>query len=826
MKISLNWLKQFVDIPAPITPKKLGELITIHTAEVEEVADLAASYDNIVMGQVISLKKHPNADKLTLVQVDIGQQTPVQVVCGGKNLKEKMKVAVALPGAWVKWHGEGEPVQLTETKIRGEASFGMICAGEEIGLENDNPPGSTEVHIHDLSALPAKPGTPLAKALNKNDAIFDIDNKSLTHRPDLWGHYGMAREVAAILKRPLKPLSHFTTAPIDLKKTPAKKFAVQIKDEKGCPNFDACVLENVRVMESPQWMKSRLQGVGLRPINNIVDVTNYVMLELGQPMHAYDRKIVGGYGLTVRHAKKGEKLETIDHKKRPLHEDDLIIASPKGEPLGLAGVMGGAKSEIQPNTTEIILEAATFDPIIVRKMSTRHNLRSDASQRFEKGLDSTLTPVAIRRAIQLLKETCPNAECITPLTGLTIGGEKPIKITLNPRDVVNKIGVDLTVGEMIRLLEALEFKVKKSGKELTVTVPPHRATGDVDIEDDLIEEIARLYGYNKIPSKLPELPIHLPQENPGNTSRADKHAARIILAKALGLNEVMNYSFYNAALFKRCGQGEMNHIKVLNYLSEDQTHMRVSLIPGLLQSIEKNSHERDDLRLFEFGRTYKEIGEFMPLEEKHLALAVARLPKNQKPYEPFYEIKGLVEAFFNEFRPQNVHFHHSTTPPPYAHPKKCVDILQDGKPIGWIFTLHPGVAQAFSLEHSVGLAEINFTKLVEKPRLLPKFKPLPKFPITTFDLSLLTDQKTEVATLEKTMRNAVASSSQVNIHGLIHAIELFDLYQGPGIPESKKSLAFHIQLSHPDHAISDQEFKEVQNEMIKALVKTGVEVRS
>lgn len=819
MKISLNWLKQFVDVPVSVAPKKLGELITIHTAEVEEVADLAKSYDNMMVGQVISLKKHPNADKLTLVQVAIGQQTPVQVVCGGRNLKEKMKVAVAVPGAWVKWHGEGEPTQLTEVKIRGESSHGMICAGEEIGLENDNPAGSTEVHIHDLSRLKDKPGTPLAKALNKNDAIFDIDNKSLTHRPDLWGHYGIAREVAAILKKPLKPLTPLlkhTLAKTTGKSASSKPFKVAIKSSKDSPRFSACTISGIKIEESPAWLKSRLQAVGAKPINNIVDITNYVMLELGQPMHAYDRQWVGNDELVVRKAKPNEILETIDHKKRHLHADDLVIANKKGEPLGLAGLMGGVGSEITTETTEIILESANFNPVTIRKISMRHNLRSDASQRFEKGLDPTLTEYAIHRALALIQQVCPTAKLLTKVT--TAGDWKPKKltVTLDPAVVVSKIGADIYKGEMVHLLESLGFDVKNAGKKLKVTIPSHRATGDVDIEDDLIEEIARLYGYNKIPLQLPELPIHLPRENAGNTSRLHKHTTRTLLAKALGLNEVMNYSFYNEEVFKKCGLEPMHHIKVLNYLSEDQTHMRVSLIPGLLQSIGKNGHERDELKLFELGRTYKEIGEFMPLEEKYLAMAVAHLP--QKPHEPFYEIKGLVESFFKEFRPHNTHFRKFTTPPPYAHPQKCLDIVQEGKTIGWIFTLHPGVAQAFGIEHQVGLAELNFSQLVAKGRATAKFQPLPKYPGMPFDISILVDKKTESETFAKTIRSA-------DPHKILHSVELFDMYQGAGIPDDKKSLTFHLELRHADRTPTEQEFKETQNAMVGALGKTGAQMR-
>ncbi|MBT7702974.1 phenylalanine--tRNA ligase subunit beta, partial [Candidatus Peregrinibacteria bacterium] len=301
MKISLNWLKSFVDIPSDVTPDKLGELLTLHTAEIEGIIDLAGEYDNMMIGKILSVGRHPNADKLVICKVDIGQKDPVQIVCGGLNLFSDMLVPVAIPGAYVRWHGEGDPVKLEEAKIRGESSFGMICAGEEIGMETDNPEGATEVKIKDLSHLKCKPGTPLSENLNKNDAIFDVDNKSLTHRPDLWGHYGLAREVACILKTPLKKLDSF----LKFKGAPGnEKLNIKIEDQDGCPRFSGCIITNLKTKESPDWIKAHLEAAGVRPINNIVDVTNYIMLELGEPMHSYDRGFVKKDSLTARFAKK------------------------------------------------------------------------------------------------------------------------------------------------------------------------------------------------------------------------------------------------------------------------------------------------------------------------------------------------------------------------------------------------------------------------------------------------------------------------------------------------------------------------------------------
>ena len=777
------------------SPQELSDLLTLHTSEVEEVIPQDKYLNSVVTGKLISFEKIKDSDKLHVGQFDLGWKT-VQIVFGSVyeiNINEIL--AIALPGAVL----PGGAIKRTE--IQGIKSEGMVCGDDEIGIQN-----TTE----GITRFPAKTplGAPIFEILKMNDTSLDIDNKSLTHRPDLWGHYGLAREFAAILKKPLKPLAPLLKYE---KAAPKKSFKINIKADKDCPRFSGCVVTNVQVTESPQWMKSFLQAAGLKPINNLVDLTNYVMLELGEPMHAYDRNIVGADELTVRHAKKGETLETIDHKKRKLTDNDLVIANKKNDVLGLAGLMGGVGSEITDQTTEIILEAANFNPVTVRKMSTRHGLRSDASQRFEKGLDPNLTEQAIARALVLLKETCPDATLVTPVTTTGTWKAPKIKIKLNTDTAVNKIGTNIPATEMVRILKALDFKVERTGKTLNIQVPTHRATGDVSLEEDIIEEIARLYGYDNIEPILPKLPAKLPREN---EERIHKHDTRDILAHTLGFTEVMNYSFYNKELFHGCGLQDLRHIKVLNPLSSDQTHMRVSLIPGILQSLVKNSHERDHLTLFEIGRTYKEIGEYMPLEEKWLAAVVAQ----RKKYEPFYEAKAALQAFLEQFRPANVQLKPCTTPPPYAHPKKCLEIVQRGETIGYVFELHPGVANTINLEHRAALFELNFTKLVAHGRTPQTFQTLPKFPGMSFDVSFLIDRKTQVADLEKTIRRADPLK-------LIQSVQLFDMYQGKGIPDDKKSLAFGIELRHNDHTLTDKEFQQTHQAVLAAIQKTGGEIR-
>ncbi len=797
MKISLNWLKNFVDIPNSVSPEKLGELLTLHTAEIEGVIDQKKGFDGVVVGKILKITPHPDADKLSVAKVDIGKKDAIQLIFGQMvAMKTGYRVPVAVAPTTLP-----TGMKIEKKPLRGVMSEGMLCLDQELGLKTEG----VDIRFFENNV---KPGTPFVEAAHLNDAIFDVDNKSLTHRPDLWGHYGLAREVACLLKKPLKKINSF----LKFKGTPGKeKLTIKVEAKDGCPRFSGCIVTNLRTKQSPDWIKAHLEAAGVRPINNIVDVTNYIMLELGEPMHSYDRGFIKKDTLIARFAKKGETLETIDHKKRKLTEEDLLICD-GDKPVALAGVMGGVNSEINDHTTEIVLEAANFHASTIRRTSTRHGLRSDSSQRFEKGLDPALTEIAIKRALVLLQETCPDLKIASPIVTTGNWKEPKITMTVDPAVISNKIGVKVSTAEMKRILTSLEFGVTAVGKKLKITIPSHRATGDVDIEEDITEEIARIIGYDSIPAEIPHLPINLPIEN---EERFHKHAVRNILSANLGFTEVMNYSFYNEEIFQKFGLEDMRHIKVLNPLTVDQTHMRVSLVPGMLKSITQNEKNFPEMKLFEVGHTYQEVGEYMPLEEKWLIGAIASQAKD----EVFHRIKGAFESFQEGFRAPNVTLRDCKTPPPYAHPKKCLEIMMRGKGIGYIFTLHPAVAKEHDLDHKVGIFEVNFTRLAEHGRDLATFRSLPKFPSMAFDVSFLIDRKTQVADIEAALKKA-------DPHKLIHSIKLFDIYEGQNIPEDKKSLAFSIELRHDERTLNDQEYQDTQKAAFKEIEKLGGKVRT
>ncbi|MBT7736084.1 phenylalanine--tRNA ligase subunit beta, partial [Candidatus Peregrinibacteria bacterium] len=746
--------------------------------------------------------KHPNADKLKIAKTSVGKDTH-QIVCGGENLKEGMYVAVALPGSSVKWHGEGDPVVLEKAKIRGEESYGMICAGSEIGVD-DKESGPRD--IMDLSSIKPEPGTPLSEIFKKDDVILEFDNKSLTHRPDLWGHYGIAREIAAIKGTKFKKCEPKV-------KIPAKGESVDVKIEDFdlCPRYCGLIINNIKVEESPEWMKKRLKATGHGTHSNIVDVTNYILTELGQPMHAFDKDFIKG-GIVVRRAKKGEKITSLDNKERALTEENLVIADHE-KSVAVAGVIGGENSEINKGTTSIILESANFNAGSVRRTSVQLGVRTDAVQRFEKSLDPHLAELAIKRAAELILEICPGAEIAGPITDTKKFNEKPLKINLDLEKTASKIGVELKPKQIKEILESLEFQIKEKDKNtFEVTVPTHRSSKDVTIEDDLIEEVARMYGYDNIAPTLPHLPTRLPEEN---TERFKKHRARELFSFGLGFDEVYNYSFYGEKELSDCLMSDQCHMKLLNYLSEDQTHMRVTLIPNLLKNLRENIKYADEFSLYEIGRTFKDFGEYFPLEEKNLGGAIV---KKGKKAQTFYEAKGAVEAFLKKFG-LKASVAKGVEHTPYAHPNKAISFIgQNGKTIAQVFEVHPTVAKNHDLEkYSASMFEINFTEALKLEKDDKSFTQIPKFPAIVIDVSVLIDKTTEIKAIQKAILEA-------DKH-LITETELFDIYEGEGIEEDKKAVAFKITLQAEDRTLTDDEMTQVQSKIFKNLEAIGGQIR-
>jgi phenylalanyl-tRNA synthetase beta chain len=818
MFVSLNWLREFVDLPKDLNPEELGKLLTLRSAEVETVVDQSEALNKVVLGKIIELKKHPGADKLTLAIVDVGKAykedgEPVQIVCGGNNLRKGFLGAVALPGSIVKWHGE-EVVEMKVAKVRGEKSHGMICTPVEIGL----PALEDERELLDLTEIcdeigksKCKPGTPIAKILNLDDVVIEFDNKTLTHRPDLWGHIGIAREIAAItgsnfsVKEPKVKLPRKdATAAEDLP-------SIEVENPELCPRYMGMIIRNIKVGESPAWMKARLAATDHSIISNIVDVTNFVMEEVGQPMHAFDLRMIDG-GIVVRTAKKGEKITTLDEEEKNLDEGTLLIADHK-KPLAVAGVMGGQHSGIQDDTVDILLESANFEPVSVRRASVKLGLRTDSVQRFEKSLDPNQCEHALLRAAELILQICPDAQ-IGPIVDIANFDDSEPLITVNLNHVREKIGVDISTDEIANYLNSLNFevqgKVTDGSQNLLIKIPSFRATKDIDIEDDIVEEIARMYGYENIPAIIPELPAKTPE---ANLERRNKHDAREILAYALDFTETYNYSFYSASTITRFGLDEPAHLKLANILSEDQSHLRTTLIPNLVRALREAVKHEESPRLFEIGHTYKEIGQFMPNEEKCIA-GVRVLPHKEK--NPFAYIKGDLEQFLKTFG-LDAKFEEEKSPASYMHPYQNAALRLRGEVVGHIFTLHPVIAEAEDFDDKVACFELNFSALSEARLANQTYKEESKFPKVQFDISVLLDKKVTTAEIEKAITKSLGKELRV--------VELFDSYEGDKIEAGKKSLAFRLTLQAEDRTLTSKDLESAQENSWTALEKLGGTIR-
>lgn len=801
MFVSLNWLRDFVDLPKNLDPQELGKLLTIRAAEVEGVEDQKKSFEKLVVGKVLQLKKHPNADNLILAITDIGEKKPVQIVCGGNNLREGFLGAVALPGAVVKWHGE-EVVEMQVARVRGEESHGMICTPVEVGL----PALEDERELLDLSHLKVKPGTPLAKALGKDDTIIEFDNKTLTHRPDLWGHIGIAREISAITGSEF----HITRPKVKLGLEDEPNIMVNVPEL--CPRYVGLIIRGIKVGQSPDWMKTRLESTGHSIISNIVDVTNYVMEEVGQPMHAFDLRMIEN-GIIVRTAKKGEKITTLDGEEKEL-ETGMLLITDKNKSLAIAGVMGGQYSGIQDDTVDILLESANFDPISVRQTSVKLGLRTDSVQRFEKSLDPRQCEHAILRAAQLILEMCPDAK-VGALTDISNYDDSEPLITVSVKKVQEKIGVNIPIGDMINYLERLHFQVQGKASHdtqtLLIKVPSFRATKDVNIEDDIVEEIARMYGYENIPAIIPELPAKAPHPS---FERRSKHDARDIFAHALGYTESYNYSFYSAKTIELYGLDLATHLRLKNFLSEDQSHLRTTLIPNLIKSLREARKYEEWPSLFELGRTYTETGDFMPKEEKRLA--AARI-LDKKEHNPFTYIKGDLEDFARQFSAEGLSFVENKNPAQYMHPYQNALVMLRGKIIGNVFTLHPLVTETEDFDERVACFEINFPAMHEARNPAKKYEAESKYPSIAFDISVLLDKRTTAAEIESAIKKSVGKN--------LKSIELFDSYEGDKIEQGKKSLAFCLTLQAPDRTLTNEDLQDAQQKSWTALEKLGGKIR-
>lgn len=793
MKISLNWLRRFVDI-TETDQDKIKAVITARTAEIETMENRGAHLEGIVLGKIEKLLPHPNADKLRLTLVNDGQRT-LQVVCGGSNLKEGMKVAFAQIGSVVKWHGT-ETVKLEHAKIRGEESHGMICAAEEIGLA-EMFPKKEEKEIVDLSALDFPLGTPLAKALGLDDVVIDIDNHAITHRADLFSHRGFAREFVAnklaVWKKDAEsiPSVQAPHAPLPV--------SIEIADPDLCSRYLAVYITDVGVSDSPDWMKKHLSACGVRPICNLVDITNYVMLELGMPLHAFDPDRVKGKKWLMRASKKGEKIVTLDEKEIELFEG-VTVMDDGHELFDLCGIMGGFSSGIHAKTNRIVLHAPVYNPKRTRRAMRGLGFVSDAAIIYEKGVDSELALDGLNRAVQLILELCPGAKAASRV--LDIQNEKlmPRKLTLHQKQIKRLIGDSIPPATVKTILSTLGFSVKEKKEDFEVTVPSWRRN-DVNIEADLIEEAARIYSYDQIPFTMPVMditPIAINHER----VREREIKNRLV---SFGFNEIYTFAFLGSELLAKCAMNSTPEtIEVKNPISADMSLMRQSLLPRTLEAAASNLRYQKTFRLFEMTRVYTKKG--ADSEEK-TSLILAGVN------ESFRDLQGVVEKL--GFVLTSLSVNQTET---YQHPGRAAALMAGDQRVGFIYELHPAVEKNFDLKAKVIVAEIDLSAVhsaLGDKRV--QYRELPKFPAIQLDVSLLIPKKT----LAKTYTQAIQKTDR----SLIKSIQLIDEYAGENLGKDKRSLTYSIMYRSDEKTLTEEEALAVHQKVIGSLQAEGAEVR-
>ena len=812
MKVSLNWIRDYVQLPADADLKKLAYDLTMSTVEVEGATDLGASFHDMVVGVINTIEQHPNADKLKVCKTDIGGRVE-DIVCGGSNLREGMKVAVALPGAMCKWHGEGDLVEIKKSKLRGVDSYGMICGAVEIGLA-DLFPVEGEAVILDLSDFDAPAGTPLADALDLNDIILEIDNKSMTNRPDLWGHYGIARELAALYHLPMVEFPHF-----DRNVENTAGFHVTVEDAERCPRYLSAQIEGLSVKPAPYKMQSRIWRVGMRPINALVDVTNYVMLATGQPTHAFDSDHIAGH-IIVRRAEEGEKLLLLNGKELSLTADALTIADDAGV-VGLAGVMGGAKDSILPETDKVILEVANFQAAGIRRTALRYDNRTEASARYEKAIDPERCDQAFDLSMQLFHELYPDMQ----VTGLADYYPVPLQkaeIDVPVSWLERRLGKTLTPEDITAKLAPLGFQLTFSGDNMHVVVPTWRSTGDVSIKADIMEEVARMYGYENFEAE----PITTSFD--GAINQLDKDLERHIkeyLAIRCGMQEVFNYPWMDEQFVNAVLQSTDGILYLSTPPSPAEKYIRSSLLPNLCKDVVKNERYYSEFAIFETAQVFRDENytspyderEKLPSQRKNVAGAFVSAAKDVTAL--FRKAKGVIEMM-----PRYTHMEGFTfkqvEKPVWADNVVWLNIYLGEEKVGDLALLAKKVSMACGIKNlNVMLFQLDQDSLVPLKSRTNTFTHLAEYPMTDYDISLLVDGSVQWKDVAQTVRGIKSE--------LLHGAAFVDEYRGKQVPEGKKSMTVRLTIGAKDKTLNSAEIEEAASNVLKKLVKRfGAELRS
>ena len=785
MNISRKWLREFVDITA--TDKEYDSVMTLAGQKVETTERMDAEIKNVVVGKVLSMKKHENSDHMWVCMVDCGAGEPVQIVTGAQNVHEGDLVPVAqhnsyLPGG----------IHITKGKLRGVESCGMLCSYKELGLTEHDCPEAYADGIWILNDEGCTVGEDMNIVIGNDDSIveFEITN----NRPDCYSLLGLARETAAAFNVPMH--HHEPVVKGGAEGVLTDLLDVEVPADDLCLRYTARMVRNVKIAPSPKWMRQRLRSAGVRPINNIVDITNYVMIEYGQPMHAFDYRYVSGGKIIVRRAGDDKTLTTLDGNVRNLQPDMLVIAD-ETKPVGLAGIMGGENSEIVSDTVDVVFESANFSGASIRKTALALGMRTDASAKFEKDIDPMLTVPAVNRACELV-ELLGAGEVMDGMIDIINYVPAPVTLPLEPEKINALLGTEIPEADMIEYLRREEVPVADG----QIQVPSWRP--DLRCMADIAEEVARYYGYNNIETTLMR----------GTTTRGGYSETAMLenqagaAARSLGYSEIITYSFISPASFDAVRIPKdsplRKTLKLVNPLGEDTSIMRTIILPSMLDILSRNyAMKNKGVKLYELGRVYLPVdGQDLPEEPRHLIFGT------YGEHETFFTMKGEIDALLQLLNVKPAEYVANRENPSY-HPGRCADILIDGKLAGTIGQIHPLVAEAYGIGGEVYVADLDFTTIEASLAEERVFHSLPRFPAVTRDLALVCDESLTVGELERCISAAAGK--------LLRKINLFDIYRGPGVAAGKKSVAFSLELRADDRTLTDEDSTGVVDRVLKAL---------
>ncbi len=803
MDLSMRWLADYVDCDMPIKDFVSG--ITLSGSKVECYNEEGDYLENVVVGQVKDIVPHPNSDHMFICQLDVGEGALVQIVTGAQNVKKDDFVPVAKHKSTV-LH-EGKTVKITKGKLRGEASNGMLCSLGELGLSVHDFPYAIEDGIFILGDDCDKTvGKDIREAIGFNDTTVEFEITS--NRPDCMSVIGLARETAATFGKELKVKApEFKGVDGDIN----DMLKVKIHNTDLCKRYIGAIVKNVKIGPSPRWMRERLRASGVRPINNFVDITNYVMLEYGRPMHAFDLRYVEGAEINVRNAKQGEKITTLDGIERELSEEMLVIADAK-KPVAVAGVMGGEYSGIMDDTTTVVFESACFDGASIATTAKKLRMRTDASSRYDKGLDPHECYEALMRACQLVEELGAG-EVVKTVIDENYQNETPLNVEFSADWINNFLGTDIPEAEMISILEKLEFTVKDG----RVYAPWFRV--DIGCKADIAEEVARIYGYNSIPDTIIR-GVANAQRTPKQNYERKVKAAML----SMGLNEIETFSFISPKYFDKIALPAdsklRNTVTIMNPLGEDTSVMRTTIIPSVLEVVARNySYRNPECYVFEMGNEYIPVeGEVLPNEPVRLGFGFY----DTTDKADFYTLKGMADGLLNAVGAEEAEYERPGDDCEFAevsafHPGRCAVIKVDGKQVGIIGELHPKVMENYGIEARTYIGKINIPELMELSCDTKTYKPLPKFPASTRDLSVVCDEELPAAELEKAIKKAVG--------GILESVTLFDVYRGEQIEAGKKSVSYSISMRSLEGTLTDDQADKAMEKAIKELAAIGAELR-